>query len=158
MTARRALAISVVACFAAAVLGNVAVGDALTGWYAGLRQPAFGLPLAGWLVVGVLYYLLMGVVLYRVLRRVEPADGRGRLVALAFAVLLGNELWNAAFFGLRSPFWGFVGLTVFLVPLLGLWAAVRRRDVLGGRLLLVYVLWVVLYDLPWAFALWRLNP
>jgi benzodiazapine receptor len=38
----------------------------------------------------------------------------------AFAVLAGNELWNAAFFGRRSPRAGFLGILAFLGPLLAL--------------------------------------
>jgi hypothetical protein len=49
-------------------------------------------------------------------------------------------------------------LIVFLVPVTALWLVLRRRDVPAGRLVAAYLAWVVLYDLPWLFALWRLNP
>jgi tryptophan-rich sensory protein len=71
-------------------------------------------------------------------------------------VLAGNELWNAAFFGRRSTKAGFAGILVFLVPLLALQEAVAE-DAVSRRVLAPYTLWVVGYDLPWTFRLWRLN-
>jgi len=75
----------------------------------------------------------------------------------ALLVLAGNELWNAAFLGRRSPRAGFLGVLVFLGPLLALQnsVALDRPSVIA---LTPYTLWVIGYDVPWTYQLWRLNP
>ena len=65
------------------------------------------------------YYVELGVVLFRAYRN---DDRRARRLALL--VLAGNELWNVAFFGGRSPRNGFFGILLFLGPLLRLQMAV----------------------------------
>lgn len=85
-------------------------------------------------------------------RAPEGRDRRGR----GLLVLAGNEIWNAAFFGRRSPRNGFVGIVAFLGPLLAL-----QRAVSSDRPSLVALtpctLWVIGYDVPWTYRLWQLN-
>jgi hypothetical protein len=109
------------------------------------------LPMAGFLTVGVLYYCIMGVVVRRSLLR-----GDSRSYWLAMAVLSGNELWNAALFGRRSTRNGFVGILAFLMPL-GVLQASVAGDRVSALTLGVYTVYVVAYDVPWAYQLWRLN-
>jgi tryptophan-rich sensory protein len=75
----------------------------------------------------------------------------------ALLVLAGNELWNAVFFGRRSSRAGFLGVLAFLGPLLAL-----QKSVASDRPSLIaltpYTLWVIGYDVPWTYRLWRLNP
>jgi tryptophan-rich sensory protein len=71
-------------------------------------------------------------------------------------VLFLNELWNYGFFGLESTLAGFLGMAVFLVPVTALLLTLRAYERFSARLVAVYWIWV-LYDLAWAFALWRLN-
>jgi translocator protein len=146
----------VAACLAFALLGNALVGDALGTWFRGLEKPAFLVPLPVFYLVGVLYYLLFATVLYRVLVRTE-GRARALCLSLVFAVLLGNELWNYLFFGLRSTLAGFLGIAAFLVPLTALLLALYRHERTSAWLLVPYYLWV-LYDLAWTYGLWRLNP
>lgn len=63
-------------------------------------------------------------------------------------VLVGNEVWKATFFGRRSTRNGFIGLLVFLVPLIALQRSVRE-DPGSLRALAPYIAFVLLYDLPW---------
>jgi hypothetical protein len=44
----------------------------------------------------------------------------------------------------------------FLVPLTALLLALRRYEGFSARLVAAYYVWV-LYDLAWAYQLWRLN-
>jgi benzodiazapine receptor len=136
----------------AAVVGNAFVGRKSLAWFEGLRRPRMQLPMAGFLTVGALYYCIMGVVLRRSLLRDDS-----RSYWLAVAVLSANELWNAALFGRRSARNGFVGILVFLMPLGALQASVAR-DRVSAVTLGAYTVYVVAYDVPWAYQLWRLNP
>lgn len=149
------IAMSVLTCLAMGLLGTVLAGDGLGTWYAGLEKPAFLVPLWGFYLVGVLYYLLFGVVIYRIAAYTE-APIRRRLFGLAVVVMLLNELWNFAFLGLQSTLAGFVGIVVFLIPLLILIVRLFPEDRIGGGLLIGYSAWVV-YDIAWTYALWQLN-
>lgn len=136
---------------AAAVLGNAVIGKDSMRWFRGLRTPRMQLPLAAFGVVGATYYAELGVVLHRARRNDDRYVRR-----LALLVLAGNELWNVAFFGRRSPRNGFVGVLVFLGPLLVLQRAVTS-DRPSFVALTPYTLWVIGYDVPWTYRLWQLN-
>jgi tryptophan-rich sensory protein len=137
---------------AAAVAGNAFVGKAAMAWFRGLTAPRWQLPLPAFLVVGALYYGVIGYVLARSLERRDA-----RSTAWSLAVLLGNEAWNGAFFGRRSARAGFLGLCAFLVPLVALQRSVAQ-DPRSRRALAPYTAYVLGYDLPWVYRLWRLNP
>lgn len=61
---RRLLAATIGPIVAAAVLGNVFVGRESQRWFRALHQPRFAIPLPAFVVVGGVYYLLLGVVRY----------------------------------------------------------------------------------------------
>ncbi|WP_432548573.1 TspO/MBR family protein [Kineococcus sp. SYSU DK004] len=150
--ARRRVARTGLPVAVAAVGGNAVAGRAALAWFAGLRRPRWQVPLPVFAGVGVAYYGAMTIVLDRADQR---GDERARRAALA--VLAGNELWNVAFFGRRSPAAGFAGMLAFTVPVGVLLAAVRE-DRVSRALAGAYALWVVGYDVPWSYRLWRLNP
>ena len=136
---------------AAAVLGNVLVKrDDLT-WFGNLHRPRIQLPLSGYFVVGGLYYLAIGTVAHRSAVRGDLGTYRLTLVVLA-----GNEIWNFLFFGRRSTRAGFLGLLAFIPPVCLLQAALAR-DPVSALVFAPYTAWVVGYDLPWTYQLWRLN-
>ncbi|SET28103.1 tryptophan-rich sensory protein [Geodermatophilus poikilotrophus] len=136
----------------AAVAGNAFIGRAAMSWFRGLTAPRWQMPLPAFLVVGAVYYGIIGYVLAR---SIDRRDARS--TAWSVAVLVGNEAWNGAFFGRRSAPAGFTSLCVFLVPLVALqrsvWEDPRSRHALAP-----YTLYVLLYDVPWMYRLWRLNP
>jgi tryptophan-rich sensory protein len=137
---------------AAAVLGNAFIGSDAMKWFHGLRRPRMQLPMPGFLAVGGLYYISIGTVLYR-----AAVLGNRRAQRLGLVVLVGNELWNVALFGRRSTRNGFAAVLAFTVPLSLLQASVKddRTSVLA---LSPYTAWVVGYDIPWTYLLWRQNP
>ena len=137
---------------AAAVIGNAFVGGDSLRWFRELLRPRMQLPLPASLVVGAVYYVQLGWVLHRA-QLTEDRGMRNR----ALVVLAGNELWNAAFFGRRSPRAGFLGILAFLGPLLALQKSVAS-DPPSLIALTPYTLWVIGYDIPWTYQLWQLNP
>jgi benzodiazapine receptor len=158
MTIGIGVAVLVVAFTAAmAVLGTVLAGDALKTWFPTLVRPTFQMPLPLFVGVGIIGYVVGAIVLYRLLTVVD--DPRGRIVCVAAMVvtMLYNELWNGAVFRLRSPFAGFVLVVAFLAPLAILEIALVLFEPVSALLIGVYVLWVILYDVPWSYRLWRLN-
>ncbi len=136
---------------AAAVLGNVFVGNEALSWFRGLRAPRFQLPMPGFVSVAAAYYVIMAVVLARGIDRRDAGT-----IAWAVAVLAGNEAWNGLLFGRRSPRAAFVGVLAFLVPLGALQRSVWP-DKHSRWILLPCTTYVIAYDVPWAHRLWRLN-
>jgi tryptophan-rich sensory protein len=136
----------------AAVGGNAFVGRESLAWFRGLRRPAMQLPMPAFYAVGLAFYAAMGVVVHRAVRRDDARTYRRAVVVLA-----GNEVWNAFFFGRRSTRDGFLGVLAFLPPL-----ALLLSSVAGDRTSRLavgsYSAWVIEYDLPWTYRLWRLNP
>jgi tryptophan-rich sensory protein len=137
---------------AAAVLGNAFIGREAMGWFKGLQRPRGQLSMPAFVTVGAAYYVVMGFVLSRALDRGEP-----RSIRWAATVLVGNEAWNLLLFGRRSPENAFFGLLAFLLPLGCLQRAVWP-DRPSRWALLPYTVYVLGYDLPWSYRLWRLNP
>jgi len=72
-------------------------------------------------------------------------------------VLALNEVWNIAFFGRRSTRDAFLGSLVFAVPLIALQKAVGD-DRVATVALAPYTAWSLVYDVPWSYRLWGLNP
>jgi translocator protein len=149
---RQQLAATIGPTVVAAVLGNVLVGRESLRWFRELRQPRLAVPLPAFVVVGGVYYLLLGIVRYRALQREDAIAARLGLVVLAL-----NELWNVAFFGRRSTRNAFFGALVFGVPVVALQKAVAN-DRVATLALAPYTAWVLVYDVPWSYRLWRLNP
>lgn len=145
---RRALVLAVSVPLFAAVVGNAFVSENALTWYDGLDHPWFKLPLWGSAVVALLVYVGYGLVLYRTLDR-----GLWVAAALGAAVLIGNEVWNLAFFGTRDlgfTFWITVG---FALLVLVQSFSVRGKDALSFGVSVAYLAWVVVYDLPWLYLL-----
>lgn len=153
---KQPLLIALTACALFAFLGSTLVGGSLEGWYEALDKPWFLVPLWVFYLVGALYYIIGITILYRILVHVEEGRARLTCLSLTLGVLLANELWNYAFFGLRSTLAGFVGIALFLVPLTALVFTLYSYERFSARLLSPYYLWV-LYDLVWTYELWRLN-
>lgn len=137
---------------AAAVLGNVFVGRDALRWLDGLQKPRMHLPLPGFLTVGALYYVSIGAVLHRSVLRSDH-----RAYRLAAVVLVANETWNVVLFGRRSTRGAFLGVLGFTVPVALLQLSVRE-DRLSTVALAPYTAWVIGYDIPWTYLLWRRNP
>jgi translocator protein len=86
------LAVAVAIPVSFALLGAALVGGSGLGWYAGLAKPWFHVPLWAFYLVGLVYYVLGAVVLYRVLVHADDPRGRAVSFALTVSVLLLNEL------------------------------------------------------------------
>jgi translocator protein len=152
------LAITVVITAVLAGLGGVLAGSDLRNLYKGLATPRWQIPLWASLLVGGLGYVMDIFILYRLLTEVRDLSGRTVAVAALLVVMLYNELWNATLFRLHSPLAAFVGLLGFIAPLAVLQVALWVYDPVSGWVLLIYWVWLLAYDIPWMYTLWRLNP
>jgi hypothetical protein len=58
----------------------------------------------------------------------------------------------------QNTFAGFLGVLAFLAPLLILQVTLWLVEPVSAVLILIYVVWVIAYDIPWSYSLWKLNP
>jgi tryptophan-rich sensory protein len=152
-----ALAIAVGASLGMAVLGTVLAGDSLKTWYPTIRHPRFEPPLWGFVLVGLIVYVIDAIILYRLFAVVGDSGIRVSAIGALLVVMLGNELWNALLFRLRSPYAAMIGLVGFIGLLGVLVVTLFLADAISGWLMLAYLAWVVGFDVPWIVRLWQLN-
>ena len=139
------------------MLAEIALGGKhLARWLTSLRQPKLYAPLWAWIIVAVATYLIQGVIAYRLLRLpVSPLSTLG--LVLLVAVMTGNVAYNIILNRTRKPRFAYSGILLFL-PLLGaLQIVLYFTDQVSAALHLIYVVWVVGYDLPIMRRLWKLN-
>ncbi len=112
------LVVSIVACLAAGAIGSVFTRSAIPTWYATLEKPFFTPP--NWLFAPVwtLLYILMGIAAFLVWRKgLENRQVRIALIVFLIQLIL-NALWSVVFFGLESPLYGLIVISVLWVAIL----------------------------------------
>jgi len=152
-----AIIYSLAICGLGAVLEGAFAGSGIRKRLASLRRPSYAAPFWGWMVIGVLYYLICFSVLYR-LFLLPTSPGRTAAFALIGAFMFINALWNYFFFRTRNLFhayllglpYGAVAISLFLLLLL-------RLDRVAAWCLLPYLLYLFYANL-WGYRIWKLNP
>ena len=152
----RSLAWAVAAVVILGLLGTFMAGDGLEEWYPNLEKPWFSLPLEAWFVVGALYYLVIGSLIFRILRFQPPGTWKKRLLGLTLLIGFYNEAWNYLFLGLQSTLAAFISMFPFFILVVYLFALLRKFDRTASWILLPYGIWIF-YDLIWSYGLWKLN-
>ena len=124
----RAALLALSLTLAAGALEGLAAGRDVRGRLAEVRQPSGSPPLVLWVGVAALYYVTSFIIAMRLLGASPLRGPRAVAFGLLVALLLGNALWNAAFFrrrDVRLSWW--VALTYALLAL-GLAVALWRAD------------------------------
>lgn len=143
--------------FAAAICAVAALGEAMfmgkdgQRWMRSLRQPRFAPSLLAWAFIGLAYYAICFVALYRLASRRAPAA-----MALLLLLMAANTFWNYIYFRIRDlklAFWYSVGY----LPLAGaLVISLLRSDFVAAIGFIFYIAY-----LPYALWLfhttWKLN-
>lgn len=150
------LALAILICQLAGVIGAAFTTPSLPVWYASIAKPAFTPP--GWLFapVWIALFTLMGAALYLVW--VEWIKGKNAKAALTvFNVQLAfNVMWSYLFFGLRQPFYAFVEIVALWISILLTIILFYRVSRKAALLLLPYFLWVS-FAAALNYSIWQLN-
>jgi len=150
-----ALALFILAAFAASAVGGFATASSVTAWYPTLVKPAWNPPSWVFAPVWSLLYLAMAVAAWRVWL-VRELPGASFTLRLWFAQLGLNALWSLLFFGARSPGAALVEIVVFWLGLAVVQHRLHRLDRLAAWLWVPYLAWVTFA--AWLnFTIWRLN-
>lgn len=136
------VAICIIACQAAGVVGSFFTSMGLGDWYTFLQKPFFVPP--GYVIgmIWIVLFTLMGVSLYFFLRDSEGKAGANRALGRFGTQLALNILWSAAFFGLRSPLFGFIVIVLLIGEILATMTAFQKFSPRAFWLLVPYVAWV----------------
>jgi tryptophan-rich sensory protein len=123
-------------------------------WFENLKQPSFSFPFSVWYLVGGLYYLICGVIAYRIFHTSSSVISLP-IILLALMMLV-NGLTNVVLFKLKSPKMFYWSLYPFLVLLIGLMVVLFPEDKISFGLASLYFLWLC-YDLYYFRTVWKIN-
>jgi tryptophan-rich sensory protein len=150
------LVVSIVACLAAGAIGSVFTRSAIPTWYATLEKPFFTPP--NWLFAPAwtLLYILMGVAAFLVWRK--GLKNRGvRIALIVFLIqLVLNALWSVVFFGLESPLYGLIVISILWIAILVTIIKFFRISRVASVLMWPYLLWVT-FAAGLNASIWLLN-
>jgi translocator protein len=154
------LAISISIPLAAGAIGAIFTADSVETWYQMIEKPWFTPP--DWLFgpAWTVLYILMGISLYLVWRKItidRRKHGTRSVVFAAFGTQLGlNSLWSFLFFGLRSPQLAFAEIVILLASIIVTIIIFQKISKLASILLLPYAGWVT-FASALNLWIWLLN-
>jgi benzodiazapine receptor len=150
------LVVSIVACLAAGAIGSIFTRSAIPTWYATLQKPVFSPP--NWLFAPVwtLLYILMGIAAFLVWRK--GLENRQVRIALIFFLiqLVLNASWSVVFFGLESPLYGLIVISILWVAILVTVTKFFKISRAASMLMWSYLLWVT-FAAVLNSSIWLLN-
>jgi len=150
-----ALALFLLATFAAGAIGSLVTIDSVRTWYPTVIKPSWNPPNGVFGPVWTTLYVLMATAAWRVWRKSEGPAAR-QLVAVYAVHLVLNALWSILFFGLHSPGLALIEIVVFWALLVTLQVRFWRADRLAAVLWAPYVAWVT-FATGLNAAIWSLN-
>ncbi|HEY0723114.1 MAG TPA: tryptophan-rich sensory protein [Pyrinomonadaceae bacterium] len=148
--------LSVIICFAAAILEGALVGKGARERLAQLRMPPYSPPFALWLVIGFFFYAMCLVILRHVLGIGLVSPSQVLALVLTIMLLLANALWSVLFFRWRDLRVSFIAFVPYAVLVAVLVILLTRTYPLGALLLSFYCIYLI-YATRWGYHLWRLN-
>ena len=150
------LIVSLIICQLAGFVGSLFTTPSISTWYAFLEKPSFTPPNWVFSPVWISLFVVMGISLFLVWQKTLHYPGvRGAMFWFAVQLFL-NMLWSALFFGLKSPFFAFIGIVFLLVAILLTMIKSFKVSRLAGILLLPYILWVS-FAAFLNFSIWTIN-
>jgi tryptophan-rich sensory protein len=136
------LVLAIGICLLAGYVGSTYTTPSIPTWYAGLQKPDLTPPSWVFAPVWTALYILMGISLYRIW---QSGITNGEVLAglVLFALQLGlNVGWSYLFFGWHSVFFALMCIIALWAVLLCTIIQVSRFSVIGGALLIPYLIWV----------------
>ena len=150
------LLFSIFICQMAGIVGSVFTAPAIANWYVNLNKPSFAPP--NWLFapVWITLYCLMGISLYLIWSLDWQKKETRKAIYIFTVQLILNSVWSFLFFGLQSPFYGFIEIIFLWLAILATIIVFYPLSRRAAFLLLPYILWVSIAALL-NFSVWQLN-
>lgn len=140
----------------AGAIGAVLMGNAVSGWYAGLEKPLLNPPSWVFGPAWIILYLLMGVSSYLVWLKVAQNSSARKAMIVYWAHLAVNAAWTPIFFGLKSPGWAFLDIVILWLMIVSLIILFYKVSKPAAYMLAPYILWVS-FAAYLNYAIWILN-
>ncbi len=150
------LLISIVISELAGIIGTFFTISAIPTWYVTLAKPALNPP--SWIFgpVWTTLYALMGIAAFLVWKKGwDRADVRKALSVFGLQLVL-NAVWSIIFFGLHSPFWALVDITLMWLTIVWTMTLFYKISKPALWLLVPYILWVS-FAAYLNYSIWMLN-
>jgi tryptophan-rich sensory protein len=150
------LAISIIVCQVAGLIGSLVTFNSITTWYETLNKPIFAPPNWFFGPVWITLYFLMGISLYLVWSK--GLDDRSVKIGIAlFAIqLFLNAIWSPIFFGLHALQLSF---NVIIIMWLFIMLTIVRFHSISkpaSYLLIPYIGWVTIAA-ALNYFIWTMN-
>ncbi len=150
------LIVSLIICQLAGFVGSLFTTPSIPIWYAALEKPSFTPPNWVFSPVWISLFVLMGISLFLVWQKSFHYPGvSGAMLWFGIQLFL-NMLWSILFFGLKSPFFAFVGIIFLWVAIFLTLIKSFKVSRLASVLLVPYICWVSFAAIL-NFAIWNLN-
>lgn len=148
------LAVSILGCNLAGVLGSFFTLGSIDSWYSTLSKPFFTPP--GWVFgpAWITLYTLMGIAFYWVW---SSGDKKSLAAMWLFGIhLFFNAIWSIIFFGLKLPGWALADIVILWILII--WVMIRfyRISKKAGLIMIPYLLWVSFASIL-NFSIWWLE-
>ena len=133
---------SIFVCQLAGFVGSLFTTPNIATWYDTINKPAFTPPDVVFGPVWITLYVLMGIAAFLVWNQGIRSEGVDIALSIFIIQLLLNMLWSITFFGLHSPFGGFIVIVLLWLAILYTMVNFFRISTTAGILLVPYILWV----------------
>jgi translocator protein len=150
-----ALGIAVGICLLSVVFEALGTSKAGKKWFEDLRQPKLSFPFWVWYIIGGLYYVICGIVAYRVYLRKEHPNFQQALTLLILMMFI-NGFTNFILFKWRSIRAFYFSIYPFSIITIWLFIVLLKVDAISAWVLFPYIVWL-LYDIYYFHFLWKLN-
>jgi tryptophan-rich sensory protein len=151
-----AVIISILVCAVTAALEGLCAGRNVKEFFATLRFPPYSAPLWVWSIIGGVYYIIFGFVLYRLLKLTADSTLRYGALTLVLFMMIANALTNYIIFRAQNLRLSFIIGLLFPAMDIALFVCLIKLDGIAAGALLPYLLYRI-YAVWWGFALWKLN-
>ena len=141
MKAVHAVLLSLAICAAAALLEGLWAGKNVKPFFASLKFPRYSAPLWIWSIIGGLYYVIFGFVLYRLFRIKTDSAIKSVALALIVFMMVVNGLSNYIIFRLRNLRLSFLVGALFPVMDIALLLFLLQLDTIAALALIPYLLY-----------------
>ncbi|QVL57929.1 MAG: tryptophan-rich sensory protein [Simkaniaceae bacterium] len=130
--------------------------SSINPWYKSLNKAYWNPPAWFFGPTWAVLYIMMAIAVWIVYRTKSKLGKHWLAYSLFFTQLIANGLWSFLFFGLHSPGWALLDLTLLIILVAITSTFFFRIRRIAGFLLLPYLLWSI-YALSLNIAIWWLN-
>lgn len=150
------IGIMIIVCLLIGFISGISTASSLTDWYKTLNKPFFQPPNYLFGPVWTVLYICIGLSAGIVWTKTGKMDLSHPAWILFWSQLILNFFWSILFFGLRSPGWALLEISVLWVAIAFCIQSFWKIHSPAGILLIPYFLWVSFATVLNA-SIWWLN-